>query len=109
MVLCISCCVCCHGSVLESRPESVKDLGGQKLGVVLLPSTIDADSDTGKDRTAASFLDTSASSAHAANVSLRDRPAISSCSTRTQSVTLQVWVKRVGQHGVCIIASPVMC
>lgn len=53
----------------SSRPESVNDLGGQKLEAVLLPSTADADSITGKDSTTANFLDKLTSSAHAAEVS----------------------------------------
>ena len=68
----------------DSRPESVNDLGGQKLEAVLLPSTADADSDTGKDSTTANFLDRSTSAAHAAEVSWRDMPSISSCSARVQ-------------------------
>ena len=62
------------------RPESVNDLGGQKLEAVPLPLTTDADSDTGKDSTTANFLDKLTSSAHAAEVSWRDMPSISSCS-----------------------------
>ena len=72
----LAACLCMDWS----RPESVKDLGGQKLEAVLLPSTIDADSDTGKDRTAASFLDRLVSSAHAAEVSWRDMPSRCNCS-----------------------------
>lgn len=47
--------------IARNKPESVIDLGGQKLEGVLLPSPSDADSDTGKDRTTASFLDRLAS------------------------------------------------
>ena len=68
----------------DSRPESVNDLGGQKLEAVLLPSTADADSDTGKDSTTASFLDKSTSAAHAAEVPWRDKPSTSSCSATVQ-------------------------
>ena len=70
--------------IARSRPESVKDLGGQKLEAVLLPSPSEADSDTGKDKTTASFLDRLASLAHAAEVSWRVMPSTNSCSVGVQ-------------------------